>query len=278
MNKCKLITAVSLILVGIIIFIGVMTVLDWDFNKLSTVKYETNTYEITESFKNIKIDITTADVNVLPSKADKTTVICYEKSTLKHSAYVDGETLKLELNDMRKWYERVGINFDMSKITVYLPEAEYESLTVDSSTGDINVSGNLSFNDLSISLSTGDVELNDIKSGSASISATTGDIEITDMESGSATISLSTGDIEAKNLLCENSLTISTTTGDVELEAFDAGEISITTSTGDIFGSILSEKIFITSTSTGKVSVPSSASGGKCELSTTTGDIKITLR
>ena len=40
-------------LVGCIIFGGVMTVLKWDFGKLSTNKYETNTYEINEAFKQI---------------------------------------------------------------------------------------------------------------------------------------------------------------------------------------------------------------------------------
>ena len=51
--KIWLIVAASLVLVGCIIFVGVMAVLKWDFGKLSTNKYETNTYEINEAFKQI---------------------------------------------------------------------------------------------------------------------------------------------------------------------------------------------------------------------------------
>ena len=45
--KIWLIIAACLIVVGAIIFTGVMSVLKWDFKKLSTAKYQTNTYQIT---------------------------------------------------------------------------------------------------------------------------------------------------------------------------------------------------------------------------------------
>ncbi len=57
MNKTKiwLIVAVALILVGLIIFAGVMTMLKWDFSKLSTEKYVTNEYTVREKFEKIII-------------------------------------------------------------------------------------------------------------------------------------------------------------------------------------------------------------------------------
>ena len=39
-----------------------MTLLKWDFKKLSTVKYETNTYDIDNSFNNISIKTDTSDI------------------------------------------------------------------------------------------------------------------------------------------------------------------------------------------------------------------------
>ena len=41
-TKIWLIIAASFVLIGCIIFGGVMTMLKWDFTKLSTDKYETN--------------------------------------------------------------------------------------------------------------------------------------------------------------------------------------------------------------------------------------------
>ena len=67
-TKIWLIIATSLVLIGCIIFSGVMTMLKWDFTKLSTSKYDTNNYEITENFNNISIITSTADILFLPSK------------------------------------------------------------------------------------------------------------------------------------------------------------------------------------------------------------------
>ena len=65
MNKkttAWIIIAASLILIGILIFVGAMTMLKWDFTKLSTVKLETNEYCIGEEYKNISIEDSTADI------------------------------------------------------------------------------------------------------------------------------------------------------------------------------------------------------------------------
>ena len=56
-----LLTAFSLILLGLILFGGVMTMLKWDFLKLSTYVYETNRYELQENCKNITIVTDTAE-------------------------------------------------------------------------------------------------------------------------------------------------------------------------------------------------------------------------
>ena len=70
-TKMWLIIGTSLVLIGCIIFVGVMSILKWDFTKLSTGKYETNHYEITEKFKNISIITDTADVYLCLLKTKK---------------------------------------------------------------------------------------------------------------------------------------------------------------------------------------------------------------
>ena len=49
-TKIWLITAAALVLAGCLLFAGTMTAQNWDFSKLSTVTFKTNTYEIDESF------------------------------------------------------------------------------------------------------------------------------------------------------------------------------------------------------------------------------------
>ena len=64
MNSTKiwLITAAVLILGGCIIFGAVMSMLNWDFTALSTVKYRTSSYEISEEYDSILINVDVADV------------------------------------------------------------------------------------------------------------------------------------------------------------------------------------------------------------------------
>ena len=98
-TKVWLTIAGVLVLVGCIIFAGVMTMLKWDFTKLSTVKYETNVYEIAEAFRDISITTDTADVRFVPSGDGKCTVECYEAENAKHSVAVENGTLTLKIND-----------------------------------------------------------------------------------------------------------------------------------------------------------------------------------
>ena len=72
-------TKIWLVLLGCILFVGVMTALKWDFSKLSTVKYETNTHEISEPFGDISLTTDTADIMFALSGDGKCRVECYSQ-------------------------------------------------------------------------------------------------------------------------------------------------------------------------------------------------------
>lgn len=314
--KMWFIIAASLILVGCMIFAGVMSVLKWDFRKLSTVKYEDNSYEIEETFQNISVSTDTADVVFVPSETSKRSVVCYEQKNVKHSVAVKDNTLVIEVVDTRKWYEHIGFSFGSPKITVYLPAGEYAGLSVKVSTGDVEVPGIFKFNSIDISASTGDVKNYASASGDMKIKATTGNIFIKGVSAGELLLSVSTGDITAdsvtcageikvnvstgktylndvtcksvkssgntgdislKNVIAQEKFSVERSTGDVKLDKCDAAELMIKTDTGDVNGNLLSEKVFITRTDTGHVNVPKTVTGGKCEIETDTGSIKITI-
>ncbi len=315
-TKIWLLTAASLILIGGIIFVGVMTMLKWDFTKLSTNKYETNKHEVTENYKNVSIITKTADIELVVSENSKCEVVCYEQKNVKHSVAVKDGTLVIEVVDERKWYHHIGINFGAPKLTVYIPQGEYGALSVKSSTGDINISKDLGFECADITVSTGDVKchasiaellkvktstgdigIEDISAGALDLSVTTGkitasdvicggDIKInvstgkaylTDIECKGVTSSGSTGDISLKNVIASEKFSIERDTGDVIFEGCDAAEIFVKTDTGDITGTLLSEKVFIPNSKTGKVEVPKTITGRKCEITTDTGDIRIRI-
>lgn len=314
-TKVWLITASALLLIGAIIFTGVMMVFKWDFTRLSTLNYETNEYEITEDFKNISLESDTADIIFALSDDGKCKIVCYEASNKKHSVGVQDDTLTIKVNK-KAWYHYIGINLGSPKITLYLPNNEYSSLLLKASTGDVKIPEELKFQNASITVSTGSTEFYatvieklKIKADTGAISVkgsslgllelttSTGKIAVSDASCTDANITVSTGKAELNNIQCNNLISRGDTgdftlnnvvasgdfnfvrsTGDIKFDGCDAAEINIRTDTGDVTGSLLTDKVFITSTDTGAVNVPKTLSGGKCEITTDTGDIKITIK
>lgn len=299
LTKKWLIIATSLILVGGIIFTGVMAVLKWNFSKLATVKYVTNTYEITDDFSDILINTNTADITILPSNDEKCSVVCYEEKTALHTVTVGNNILAIEVINKTKWFDYIGLNFDTPKITIYLPKTEYTSLSISESTGDIKISKDFTFKNADIKVSTGDIEILSNVTETAKLKCSTGDIvvrnissellqltvdvttgkvNLTDIACKSIVSNGSTGDMALKNVVAKEKISIERSTGDISFDGVDAAEIFTKTDTGDVCGSLLSEKVFVAETDTGDIDVPNTQSGGRCEITTNTGDIKITLK
>ncbi len=276
-TKLWLITAALLILIGCLIFGGVMTVLNWDFTKLSTVKFETNNYEINEEYKSISVVTDTADIVFIPRESTNTSVVCREQRNLKHSVTVKEDTLFIEIIDNRKWYEYIGINIGSQKITVYLPKAQYDMLTIKESTGDIEIPKNFNFNSIDIKTSTGNINAENITTGTFNLSVSTGNINLKNISCESLTTNGSTGKVTLQNVIATDSFSIKRSTGDIKFDKCDAAEILVETDTGNVKGALLSDKVFIAKSDTGRINVPKTVTGGKCEISTDTGDIEIDI-
>ena len=314
-TKVWLITAASLVLIGCILFVGVMSMLEWDFTKLSTTKYETNTYEVSEAFDSISINTDTADIVFALSDDGKCKVECYEGENTNHSVAVKNNMLVIDTNP-KSWYYYIGLSFDSSKITVYLPSTQYTSLQIDESTGDVKIPNEFMFKNADISLSTGNVHfcgsasdilkiktstgaisVENISVGSLDLKVTTGTVTVSDVNcEGDVTVGVSTGktylsdtrcknvissgstgDISIDNVIAEEKFSIKRSTGKVNFIGSDASEIFVETNTGDVTGSLLTDKVFIIQTDTGNVNVPKTVDGGRCEIITDTGNIKIKI-
>jgi hypothetical protein len=314
--KTWLIVAASLVAIGLIAFAVIMTINGWNFTKLDTEKYKTNTYEPNKEFSNISIKTDTADIVFIPSDDEKCKVVCYEEENAKHSVSVTDGVLTINVVDTKKWYEHIGINFGTPKITIYLPEKEYSSLIIGEHTGDIEIPNDFKFESIDASVSTGDVKCYASVAKAIKIAATTGDISVSDISVGMLELSTSTGNVSVSGITCEGDVnivvstgkaqltdtvcqsiissgstgdiflknviaaekfSIERSTGDVKFDGSDAAEIHVETDTGDVEGSLLTEKVFITKTDTGNINVPNSITGGRCEITTDTGDIKITI-
>ena len=316
-NRIWLFAATVIILLGLVIFGSVMTMLKWDFKKLSTAKYEDNSYEISESYHGISVDTDTAELVFVPSEDGKTSVSCHEQSNLKHSVSVVDGTLTVKLCDTRNWFNRIfNFSFEKTKILISIPSGDYGVLTVTSSTGDIYVPHDFIFEGIDVKVSTGDVTCLASVRGDVKIKTSTGDITVEKITADSVSLSVSTGRVTASgvscygnlditvstgktyltDVSCENltsngdtgdislsrtvakaTLSVTRSTGSVSFDGADAAEIYVTTDTGSVMGRLLTDKVYIVNTDTGRVDVPKTTSGGRCEITTDTGNIIITV-
>ena len=147
-TKIWLIIAAAFLLTGGLVLGSTIVMLKGDVLELSTIRYETNTYEINHVFENISINNDTADVVFVPSGNGKCSVVCYEQTNLKHTVTVKDNTLTIDVLDTRNWYDYIGINFSAPKTTVYLAVGVYGELFVETDTAFIRTDSRVELNSI----------------------------------------------------------------------------------------------------------------------------------
>ena len=305
------------IIFGFILLVAGAAVAAIGYKYYRVDKMVDNTIELTELYGNIDIKLKTTNIQLIKSAEPMTKLVIKETKKVIHSAEVSDNTLKITVDDQRKWFEKI-FNFNDYKIKVdaYIPEANFESLVINSETGDITIpadftfekanikasTGNIHFSgnvskDLEVKTSTGNINISDVKPQNLIAKASTGNIVLNKVEveekitingsTGNATlndskskdlsINLSTGNIKLINYVASNDMELIVSTGNIKFENSDANTIYAKASTGDIKGTLLTGKSFDAESDTGKVTVPVGSTGGLCKLRTDTGRILIEL-
>ena len=310
-----LVVAIALIIAG-----GMILVLGLSFagNRLQESELVRQEVTFQESFDAIEIDTADCDVKfAMFSGRDDCMVAFREMDGVNHSVVVEDGTLKIKMIDERKWTNHIDIHnlFSMTEsmeMTVYLPAAEYASLQVRTTTGDITlaqeplfreavlrtstgeiscvtgVAGDLldcmtSTGDITVQnsvadviklhSSTGDLKLSVAAGEEVHLQTSTGEVDAEKVNAGMFTCTSNTGEVELEGVLAEDYLQIRTTSGDVGIENCDAGRVDIETDTGDVEGNFLTPKWFSAHSDTGDVDVPISRDGGECRIDSNTGSI-----
>ena len=314
MKKGFMMAAAILMGAGLVMVWGALLFAHADFAKLDWEKYQTNTVTAQGEFTKIEINLAESDVELVLSENDRIQAVCRESAKVKHSLSVENGTLRLSEKDERKWYDHITFFSKPMSVTLYLPSDKYDSLKIDSRTGDITVPETVKVSSTEIVTITGDVRLSASMDAGLTIRTTTGDIRLTGVKAKKIDLTTNTGDIlmdgiecadgvsvktatgeiKASDMICGSfdttgstgnvqladtvalgSFSIQRSTGDVRFDNSDAAEITVKTATGEVSGTLRTEKIFITKSSTGSVRVPDTASGGICRVTTSTGDIDI---
>jgi lia operon protein LiaG len=167
----------------------------------------------------VEIDLSSSDLTVLPTTDKEITVEFNGKISkkLKKKIKLDvkerDNTLKIELKDEDQIKFNIGVMIVDTNVEVYLPEKIYESLKID--------------------LSSGDIEMENIKSKEFILEASSGDIIVRDLEATINQFHTSSGEIKASNII--GNIAADTSSGDITIQNEDVtGDIKAEASSGDV--------------------------------------------
>ena len=75
-----------------------------------TAKYVTNTFELTDTYKQILLDVKVAGIRIEPSNDNRTKLVFFEDEKQPYEFFVQEDTLTVKLTK-RKWYNlfRLGL-------------------------------------------------------------------------------------------------------------------------------------------------------------------------
>ncbi len=312
-----MIIGIILVVLGCLLFVGCSSVNGFDWSKLSTEKFEQKTYTTEKDFQNICIEEEYGvDIKLLPATDGVCKIEYPESKNVTCEISIEDDTLKIKESDNRRWYQMIDFGFSSPTMTIYLPLREGQTLNIDANTSDIDIPEGLSFENLKIDLSTGDITVSANVTGNLEIKASTGDIAVSNSAPASVSLTTNTGDITANaihttgdlyvksstgkqtlnditcasanlrantgyvkmaNLIASGHLQVETTTGNITFDRCDAATMKITANTGDVTGTFRTPKIVYANSSTGKIEIPHSKEGGMCEIKTSTGNIIISF-
>lgn len=200
-KKIAILAAIVLVAAGLFLSFGALCAMDFDLNKMNSLKYTTKTYTIDETFSNISLESAECDLRLLPSEDGSCKIVCEESEEIFHSVTVENNTLTIERTDARKWYEHImGIYWGSMAITVYLPQTEYASLYALSVSGDIAIPEDFSFANAEIHNTSGKVDFLASVENNLSIKTVSGDLHIENANPKSLTTQSTSGKITCPTL------------------------------------------------------------------------------
>lgn len=202
----------------------------------NTDDFHTVNHTVTDPYTSIRVEGTDSDLKILPaSEGQKYQVVSYEAEKQPHTVRVENGTLIITQKDERQWQDHIAFfSFSEPKITIYVPETSYDSLYVKGDTSDVETHGALTFGDVDISVSTGDVTLKSNITGALNVKTSTGDMKIWGINPTSVTLTATTGDIELTNAKVDGDVSVTTDTGHQSIMELVCRNLKTTCTTGGL--------------------------------------------
>ena len=111
-----------------------------------------------DGFASIRIRVRESDVRIIRASDGECRVDCTDHERVYHRVFTENGVLNVECTDERRWYERFkAFNKDL-EVRIYLPDREFDSLDIETLSGNIEVTGGFAFTSARAKTLSGDVE------------------------------------------------------------------------------------------------------------------------
>ena len=315
-KKYLILTSLIFIALGLILTAAAFFSVGFHISGFNTVNYEAELTPLERPYNKIVIDADWCDVLIMKPQARSAfpqyqdlgitspCVLSYNAGNeiFTEVGYGEGNILYITRRDLRRWYDRIGYDFDMQsdQIVLFLDDLHFDALEIQSSSGRIWLLSEAEIEQVQLQSISGEIFSKDLTCDALTIKTTSGAIHVQTSASGnlllettSGDITLSTvhaadtfhaktvsGEISADMITSQNTLTLETTSGDIVFSDLDAASgLCFESTSGDIDGSISTAKRFSVKTVSGDVDVPSDVNGAPlCVVKTTSGDIDIKIK
>lgn len=271
-KKVAVIVAISCIAAGIAITTAVMAVVNFDFSRLSTTRYETVTHQVEEPFDHIDIQAD-CGVRLLPAEDGECKVVCAETEKITHTVRVENNALVVRRNDNRPWYQRIGFDWGDASITVYLPERAYQDLTLNGGSGGITVPEGFGFHRANVSTASGAIHFAGTVENSLTAKTTSGALSVSNQAGGELIVQSTSGNITLTNSKVR-ALQANCTSGNIDLTSVTAEKnISVVCTSGNVKAEGVTGGTIAGKSQSGKIHFANVTVKGDMVLETTSGDI-----
>ena len=227
MVKALKILCLVLVCMVLVLFMFAFIRSDFKFSNMTAKLMRDEEYELKEISK-INIDVTSSDIKIYESEDDKIKVKIYsdEKDNIK---IVEDEK-ELSIINKQKGAVCFGFCFGNRRIELYVPKTYEGAFKIKATSGDI-ISNITTFNDYDIKVTSGDIQIDNVKALTGK--ATSGDIEIERLDSY-INFQTTSGDINIDLVTLTKNSSIKVTSGDIEINKVTNAYVDASVKSGDV--------------------------------------------
>ena len=274
--KVTLLIAVGMVVMGMgMVFVSLASTGFHPEEWLNTREYVEKTYDISEEFTDMDLDIGTHGIIICKADDGDAHFVCYETDKEFFEVGVENGVLKIGQKSNYSWTDNIMVINDPEPNKLYLPKEEYDNLTVSVGSGDFEAKTGLKLDDIEVKVGSGDVEIENITMKNLYARSGSGKIAIAKSDAKSATLETASGSITVNGMEVKETVSAKCSSGSLYFDDITCNSVNIKSGSGSVTANnIKCEESFEGNISSGSFKMNEVVADGEFKARTGSGSIK----